>query len=264
MVRRCIHCECPCHNTEAGGNNSRPFHNSRPSRPTNLSRSTTTAPKTRSWKAYYTRSSVRRPLCPSTPPQKKQKGCANYELLGTLFNDSTATGVLRHSSNEDPPNSEEEKELDDALLHFGMHVNATGNAIPLPSNQTHVQSSSVVMSTGGSKRMSIGKGSNSRLKKKEKEQQSSYMSDAFKEIAATACMKQDMLKAEAARTSMDTDGSTYFDPMTRCISILGEIAPDLDDDTYFKAVDEFKDNASLQMAFIKMPNQKRLGWLRRL
>jgi hypothetical protein len=53
---------------------------------------------------------------------------------------------------------------------------------------------------------------------------------------------------------MDTDSYAYFDPMTRCILILGEIAPDLDDDTYFKAVDEFMDNASMQMAFIKMPN----------
>jgi hypothetical protein len=53
---------------------------------------------------------------------------------------------------------------------------------------------------------------------------------------------------------MDTDSSAYFDPMTRCILISGEIAPDLDDDTYFKAVDEFMDNASMQMAFIKMPN----------
>jgi hypothetical protein len=102
--------------------------------------------------------------------------------------------------------------------------------------------------------MSIGKGSSSRLKKKENEQQASYMSDAFKEIAVTTRMKQDMLKAEAARNSMDTDSSAYFDPMTRCISILSEIAPDLDDDTYFKAVDEFKYNASMQMAFIKMPN----------
>ncbi|KAE7997599.1 hypothetical protein FH972_002218 [Carpinus fangiana] len=70
-----------------------------------------------------------------------------------------------------------------------------------------------------------------------------------------------MLKAEAARNSMDTDSSAYFDPMTRCVSILGEIAPDLNDDRYFKVVNIFKDNAAMQMAFIKMPNEKRLGWL---
>jgi hypothetical protein len=75
--------------------------------------------------------------------------------------------------------------LDNALLHFGMHVNAAGNALPLPGKQTHFQSPFIVMSTGGSKRMSIGEGPSSRLKKKEKEQQASYMSDAFKEIAAT-------------------------------------------------------------------------------
>jgi hypothetical protein len=181
--------------------------------------------------------------------------------LGTLFNDLTPTGVLRHLSNEDPPNLEEEKELDNALLHFGKHVNALGNALPLPDNRTPVQSPSIVMSTGGSKHMSIGEGSSLRLKKKEKEQQASYMSDAFKEITATARLKQDMLKVEAARNSMDTDSSAYFDPMTRCILILGEIALDLDDDTYFKAVDEYKDNATMQMTFIKMPNKKRLGWL---
>jgi hypothetical protein len=112
--------------------------------------------------------------------------------------------------------------------------------------------------------MSIGEEFGLRLKKKEKEQHALYMSDAFKEIITTALLKQVMLKVKVARNSMHIGSSAHFDPMTRCISISGEIALDLDDDYYFKVVDIFKDNATMQKAFIKMPDEKRLGWLGRL
>jgi hypothetical protein len=36
--------------------------------------------------------------------------------------------VLRHSSARTPPDNDEENELNDALLRFGMHVRAGGNA----------------------------------------------------------------------------------------------------------------------------------------
>jgi hypothetical protein len=43
-------------------------------------------------------------------------------MLGLIFNSSTTIGVLRHSSARTPPDSDEEEELNDALLRFGMHV----------------------------------------------------------------------------------------------------------------------------------------------
>jgi hypothetical protein len=48
-------------------------------------------------------------------------------MLGLIFNGSTATGVLRHSSARTPPDSDEEEMLNDALLRFGMHVSAGAN-----------------------------------------------------------------------------------------------------------------------------------------
>ncbi|GLT57361.1 hypothetical protein SLA2020_303390 [Shorea laevis] len=57
----------------------------------------------------------------------RKKGCPNYEMLGLIFNGSTATGVLRHSSARTPPNSDEEEMLNDAMLQFGMHVSAGAN-----------------------------------------------------------------------------------------------------------------------------------------
>jgi hypothetical protein len=42
--------------------------------------------------------------------------------LGIIFNKTTTTGVLQHASTQDPPNSEEERHLNEALLNSGVHV----------------------------------------------------------------------------------------------------------------------------------------------
>ncbi|RVW75092.1 hypothetical protein CK203_057890 [Vitis vinifera] len=50
------------------------------------------------------------------------KGCPNYNLLGLIFNPSTATGALHYSSTQDPPNIDDEDVMDDNLEHGGVHV----------------------------------------------------------------------------------------------------------------------------------------------
>ncbi|RVW82916.1 L10-interacting MYB domain-containing protein [Vitis vinifera] len=52
----------------------------------------------------------------------RSKGCPNYNLLGLIFNPSTATGALHYSSTQDPPNTDDEDEMDDNLEHGGVHV----------------------------------------------------------------------------------------------------------------------------------------------
>ena len=49
-------------------------------------------------------------------------------MLGLIFNGSTATRALRRSTARTPPDSGEDDELNDALLQFGIHVSAGGNA----------------------------------------------------------------------------------------------------------------------------------------
>ena len=51
------------------------------------------------------------------------KGLSNYNLLGLIFNKSTATRVLHYASTQDPPNSDEENALEERLIHGGVHVN---------------------------------------------------------------------------------------------------------------------------------------------
>ncbi|RVW62573.1 hypothetical protein CK203_061606 [Vitis vinifera] len=50
------------------------------------------------------------------------QGCPNYNLLGFIFNPSTATNALHYSSTQDPPNTDDEDEMDDNLEHGGVHV----------------------------------------------------------------------------------------------------------------------------------------------
>ena len=43
-------------------------------------------------------------------------------MLGLIFNPSTAIGALHYSSTQDPPNTDDEDEMDDNLEHGGVHV----------------------------------------------------------------------------------------------------------------------------------------------
>uniref|UniRef100_A0A2N9H4I8 Uncharacterized protein n=1 Tax=Fagus sylvatica TaxID=28930 RepID=A0A2N9H4I8_FAGSY len=52
----------------------------------------------------------------------RRKGCENYIKLGTLFNKTTATGVMAFASTQDPTNTDEERELDERFITIGVHV----------------------------------------------------------------------------------------------------------------------------------------------
>lgn len=62
----------------------------------------------------------------------RKKGLDHYDLLGQLFNKSTATGFLQISSAQPAPNSDEEWELDEGFLSARVHVHLeadSGDAI---------------------------------------------------------------------------------------------------------------------------------------
>lgn len=52
----------------------------------------------------------------------KTKGCRNYDQLGIIFDRSTATGILRRSSAQCPPNSDDEANLMHRMQTEGIHV----------------------------------------------------------------------------------------------------------------------------------------------
>ena len=53
----------------------------------------------------------------------RRKGCENYIQLGTLFNKTTATGVMAFASTQDPTNTDVEREFDERFITTGVHVN---------------------------------------------------------------------------------------------------------------------------------------------
>ncbi|OMO53159.1 hypothetical protein CCACVL1_28843 [Corchorus capsularis] len=52
----------------------------------------------------------------------KKQGCAEYELLGEIFNRTTATGKLQQLSTEDPLTDTQERRLEEEFLSGSMHV----------------------------------------------------------------------------------------------------------------------------------------------
>jgi hypothetical protein len=67
-------------------------------------------------------------------------------MLGLICNSSIAIGVLRHLSVRTSLDSDEEEELNDALLQFGMHVSkgtnvAVGDNVSLDGLGSRVGSS---------------------------------------------------------------------------------------------------------------------------
>ncbi|KAL6276458.1 hypothetical protein ACE6H2_020059 [Prunus campanulata] len=58
-------------------------------------------------------------------PKAKQfrtQGLEHYQLLGEIFNTTTATGQLHYASSQLPPNSDDERELENNFLNTGVHI----------------------------------------------------------------------------------------------------------------------------------------------
>ncbi|XP_059429137.1 uncharacterized protein LOC132162944 [Corylus avellana] len=207
-----------------------------------------------------------------------RKGSPNFELLGVLFNGSTTRGVLKHSCAQDPPNIDEENELDDEL-RFGMLLSSarsasdsaprgSGDADVVDRGNPHASPNGGVVINGSghlAKRTVVeaSSGSGSRSCRKGKEPTSSYMNDAIKEFTETTRLKKDLMMAKAIRGSQDASSAAIFDPMTKCTALLTKTTPELDDDHYFKAVELLRDK-ELQKAFISMPPKRSLSWILRL
>ncbi|KAK8613845.1 hypothetical protein V6N13_101601 [Hibiscus sabdariffa] len=58
----------------------------------------------------------------------KKQGCEDYELLGEIFNTTTATGKLQQLSTEDPLSPNEDRRLEEEFLYGSIHVDLDGNS----------------------------------------------------------------------------------------------------------------------------------------
>ncbi|KAL6541518.1 hypothetical protein OROGR_011004 [Orobanche gracilis] len=180
--------------------------------------------------------------------QFQRRGLDHYNLLGIIFNKNTATGVLHHSSTQDPPNTDEEIELENQYRNNGDHVNLDNDS----SNDDVQELERVTRS--GKRQIQEKEG------KSKKSTRTMQMGDA---LAAWA----DASKARAERYrghSMEATSSivTPDYSITKCVTALEGIEG-ISVDTYMKACEKFKE-AEYREMFLAMSAEMRHAWLHRL
>ncbi|XP_030932475.1 uncharacterized protein LOC115958217 [Quercus lobata] len=185
----------------------------------------------------------------------RTKGLSHYNLLGLIFNESTATGVLHCSSTQDPPNFDEENALEERLIHGGVHVN-----LESPTQDSVMAILESDITTRLSKRPS----------KSKRELMSSQMNDALQSMAKAAKARIEASKAKAERykryTFDEVSSSialTNDFSLGKCINIL-ETIEEVNDEIFMKAVEKFKQDPDDREIFVNMSFARRMVWLGRL
>ncbi|KAJ1392031.1 Myb/SANT-like DNA-binding domain protein [Sesbania bispinosa] len=130
---------------------------------------------------------------------------------------STATGVLHHSSNQDPPNTDEENELESQYLNVGSRVDVDNDS---SDDDIH----EVERTTRSGKRSS-----QMNDPKSKKKCRSNDMGEALSAWAEASKAKAEQYKVTSSRMS---DHS-----ITKCVTALEEIE-DVPDDVYMKALEK--------------------------
>ncbi|XP_048336047.2 L10-interacting MYB domain-containing protein-like [Ziziphus jujuba] len=180
--------------------------------------------------------------------QFRKKGCEHYKLLGIIFNKSTATGVFRHASTSDPPNTDDEMELEAE----SAHVNISRDD---PFSTLDKLTSNVRKRTASS----------SSERRSKKETRSQQMSDAIQAWTETAKAKTEVAKAKAEKYksfySVDDNsiGNAKDCSIATCVSLL-EAIDGVDNATYLKAVEKLRE-ADWREIFIHMSSPRKKAWL---
>lgn len=181
--------------------------------------------------------------------QFQKKGCDHYKLLDIIFNKNNAAGVLHHSSTQDPPNTDDENELDDQYIN-----NGNGSA-----NHVHVDKDSSYDDLHEVERITRSEKQQIHVRSK-KESTSHHMNEALAAWAQVSLVRADRLRRD--RSAEATSRVTSDCSLTKCVAALDGLE-DISDDTYGKALEKFKDSDWREM-FIAMPNERKRGWILRL
>ncbi|KAI5400107.1 hypothetical protein KIW84_065153 [Lathyrus oleraceus] len=163
-----------------------------------------------------------------------------------IFNKNNATGVLHHSSTQDPPNTDEENELDNQYLNNGSvsHVRVNGDSSDDDLHEVeHITRS-------GKRQVQV---------RSKKESTSHMMGEAL-----SAWAKASLAKAERYRDrSVEATSRVTSDfSLTKCVTILDEME-DIPHDAYGKALEKFM-NPDWREVFIAMSVERKRGWVLRL
>ncbi|BFG14551.1 hypothetical protein CerSpe_177980 [Prunus speciosa] len=177
-------------------------------------------------------------------PKAKQfrtQGLEHYQLLGEIFNTTTATGQLHYASSQLPPNSDDERELENNFLNTGVHID-----VDLDDDGDSPQ----LVSGKGKRKCATAAAPERRPKKWEKME--SYL-DVCSEVMSQKLQREKEKSLEASSTSKEMYS------IEECIEIV-ETMGDIDNDTFNKMLEKIV-LIEWRKIFVTMPATRRRAWL---
>ncbi|XP_008246059.1 PREDICTED: L10-interacting MYB domain-containing protein-like [Prunus mume] len=174
--------------------------------------------------------------------QYRTQGLVHYQLLGEIFNTTTATGQLRYASNQLPPNSDEERELENNFLNTGVHID-----VDLDDDGFNLETDH-----GKGKRKSVTATPPERRSKKW-DKMESYLEVCSEVMSQRLQTIQKEKSVEASSTSKEMYS------IEECIGIVEEMG-DIDNDTFNKMLEKIV-LIEWRKIFVTMSDARRRSWL---
>ncbi|GAB2287673.1 hypothetical protein Dimus_022040, partial [Dionaea muscipula] len=182
----------------------------------------------------------------------RKEGFPHYEILGEIFNGTSATGGMHNASTIEPPTSDEEKRIEDDFFNKGMHAHILIND-KSASNQR-----SEKFENDTTRRRKVTKANKF-------DQVSAVMTQWATSIvkrSAESTLRQRYLQAKVAQlkqkeSSNQEVNSEENDPYSYkiCMEILNKME-NISNEAYSKGLKAFKD-VDFRMAFVNMTEARR-------
>ncbi|KAM6553770.1 hypothetical protein CsatB_014532 [Cannabis sativa] len=181
----------------------------------------------------------------------RKKGCDHYVLLELIFSKSTASGKFHRSAALGPPNTDDEKEIENDSERIGLNDiddSASFMGTRLVDEVFRSEAKTSVTST----------------ERKAKRQRSEQMSAAIAAWTEVAKVRVETTLAKAEKNKNAIEGGSGNDEfsVTKCMQVLEGI-DGVSDDVYMKAVEKLQ-NSVWRETFINMSTLRRRAWLDRL
>ncbi|KAK3220551.1 hypothetical protein Dsin_014521 [Dipteronia sinensis] len=183
----------------------------------------------------------------------RKKGLEHYEILGDIFNTTTATVQLRFSSSQVPLPSDDDREVEDNFINSRVHVNVDvevgdddddgGGGVELTEDSNKKK--------GKMARRSICSSSNRRKNKWES-------IDTYFET--TKEVMQARLEKVKVKSVESTGKSCEQFSVTECMEVLESLG-DIDGNTFNKFIERIVPCVEWRKAFLVMSEERKRQWL---
>ncbi|PQQ06240.1 L10-interacting MYB domain-containing protein isoform X2 [Prunus yedoensis var. nudiflora] len=186
----------------------------------------------------------------------RSKGCPHYDLLGVIFNNTTATGQMQYASTNSPPYYDAERELENDFLTTGAHIGLNREIGSRGFSEGDEGTSN--------KNKHAALFPQSDLPSRSKSSKSTKMDEAIEAWAKSLNAKTKVSLARLKRKGEKEVSSPYreLSSIEDCMEIL-EAMEGVNDDAYVKALDKFT-NSDWRKMFVKMSDPRRRVWLNSL